>query len=247
MEIINLAWHFHTDTLSDALKELSITHHFSDVTLVTDDNKHLKAHKSIINCFIPVLRDHFNQHNLDSEVIFLNGINYEEMRSMLEFIYTGEVRILHDRMTDFMDLAKSLKMTPLNINMQLEDKGKDICSSVKDDQDQFRMEDTNPDDNVFFHRQNFFKDKDCEDSMDDHYQSQIFDTEDSQSEKNICSSKQENHDISDHQNIYEETESFEDNMDGDEDHQSQIMSDNKDNEIYPALTMEEEKTRKKGF
>ena len=63
MEMLNLTWHCHTDTLSDALKELSVTHHFADVTLITDDNKHLKAHKSILNCFIPGLRENFDQQN----------------------------------------------------------------------------------------------------------------------------------------------------------------------------------------
>ena len=130
-----------------------------------------------------------------------------------------------------MDLAKSLKMTPLNINMQMEDRRneKDVCTSMKDVVDQFgdvedKTEDTNHDNNVFFDHQNIFQDKDCEENKDENYQSQIIaDEEDCPSEKGICSCNQDN-DISCHQNIYEKTESFENDTDLVEDYQSQIIA-----------------------
>ena len=55
-----LTWHTNSDHLRDILKELSSDESFADVTLVTDDKKHIKAHRIILSAWSSVFKEIFN-------------------------------------------------------------------------------------------------------------------------------------------------------------------------------------------
>ena len=52
----SLKWHTYSDHLRDMMKEL-MNEDFTDVTLVTEERKHIKAHKNILSACSPVFRD----------------------------------------------------------------------------------------------------------------------------------------------------------------------------------------------
>ena len=52
-----LTWPTYSDHLRDMMRELKMNEHFTDVTLVTKDNKCIKAHKNILSACSPVFRD----------------------------------------------------------------------------------------------------------------------------------------------------------------------------------------------
>ena len=68
--------------------ELLKSSDFSDVTLVSDDQKIFKGHKNILSGFSPVL---MNLFKIDSQnyqtLLHLNGINSTEINVLMEFIY----------------------------------------------------------------------------------------------------------------------------------------------------------------
>ena len=114
-EMFNLSWHTYSDHLRDSLKELKATEKFSDVTLVCDDRRYIKAHRYILSACSPVFKDMLeidtsNVHPL----IYLRGIKYSEMESIMQFIYLGEATINQERTNDFIFLANSLKITELS-------------------------------------------------------------------------------------------------------------------------------------
>ena len=83
-----LHWHTYSDHLRDILKEMSSDDSFADVTLVTDDKKQIKAHRNILSACSSVFKEIW-QINSDNnhQVIYLRGIQYLEMESILQFIY----------------------------------------------------------------------------------------------------------------------------------------------------------------
>ena len=114
-EMFNLSWHTYSDHLRDSLKELKETEKFSDVTLVCDDRRYIKAHRYILSACSPVFKnmleiDTSNVHPL----IYLRGIKYSEMESIMQFIYLGEATINQGRTNDFIFVANSLKITELS-------------------------------------------------------------------------------------------------------------------------------------
>ena len=83
-----LTWHTYSDQLRDILKELSSDDSFTDVTLVTDDKKQIKAHRNILSAWSTVFKEilHINTNN-NHPLIYLRGIQFSEMESILQFIF----------------------------------------------------------------------------------------------------------------------------------------------------------------
>ena len=56
-EKYSLTWQTYSDHLRSMMKELMVNEDFSDITLVTEDKKKLKANTSILSACSPVLKD----------------------------------------------------------------------------------------------------------------------------------------------------------------------------------------------
>ena len=72
--------------------ELLKSSDFSDVTIVSDDQKIFKGHRNILSGFSPVLKKLFK---VDSQyhpaLLYLNGINSSEINAIMEFIYCNTI------------------------------------------------------------------------------------------------------------------------------------------------------------
>jgi len=110
-----LHWHTYSDHLRDILKEMSSDDSFADVTLVTDDKKQIKAHRNILSACSSVFKEilQINTNN-NHPVIYLRGILYSEMESILQFIYLGEAKFYEERMNEFLTVAKNLDIQELS-------------------------------------------------------------------------------------------------------------------------------------
>ena len=56
-EKYSVRWHTYSDHLRNMMKELRINEDFSDVTLVTEDKKQIKASMTILSACSPVFKD----------------------------------------------------------------------------------------------------------------------------------------------------------------------------------------------
>ena len=93
---------------------------FSDVTLVTEDKKQIKANVNILSACSPVFKDIFKKENNSSTIMYLRGIQFSEMESIMQFIYLGEATFYEERMDEFLAVAKSLEIKELcNTEMEL--------------------------------------------------------------------------------------------------------------------------------
>ena len=63
---------------------------YSDVTLVTEDKKQIKANISILSACSPIFRDILKKEKNCSTIMFLRGVQHSEIESILQFIYLGE-------------------------------------------------------------------------------------------------------------------------------------------------------------
>ena len=110
----NLKWPNYTQHLQGVLHEMLKKEDFTDVTLVCDDMKQMKAHKTILSASSPIFKNLLNDaipHG--NPVIYLRGIPYEDMKTILQFIYVGEAQHPVDKMDEFLASAKSLKIKEL--------------------------------------------------------------------------------------------------------------------------------------
>merc|ERR1711911_287914 len=86
---------------------------FADVTLVTEDKRHIKANVNILSACSPVFKDILKRGNNSSPIMYLRGIQFSEMESIMQFIYLGEATFYEERMDEFLAVAKSLEIKEL--------------------------------------------------------------------------------------------------------------------------------------
>ena len=119
-EKYNITWHSYENHWRDTLKEMMTSEEFADVTLVTDDKKQFRAHRNILSACSPVFKNILQiDKNSPSSVIYLRGIQYSEIESIMQFIYLGEARFYEERMNEFILVSKSLEIRELATDIEL--------------------------------------------------------------------------------------------------------------------------------
>ena len=104
----------YSDHQRKILHDLLETNDFADVTLVCDDLKQIKAHRNILSACSPVFKTMLHiETNNSHPVIYLRGIQYTEMESIIQYIYQGKATFLQERLSDLLSTAKSLQIREL--------------------------------------------------------------------------------------------------------------------------------------
>ena len=80
----------------------------ADVTLVCDDQRELKAHKVVLSSLSVVMENILTGHSEENLRIYLTGIQYKHMESILEFIYSGETSLEKKDIHETNEIAKQL-------------------------------------------------------------------------------------------------------------------------------------------
>ena len=112
-EKYSLKWHTYSDHLKSMMKELMINEDFSDVTLVTEDKQQIKANINVLSACSPVFKDILKKEKNSNQIIYLRGIQFSEMESILQYIYLGEATFYEERMNEFLAVARSLEIKEL--------------------------------------------------------------------------------------------------------------------------------------
>ena len=95
------------------MKELMMNEDFTDVTLITEDKKQIKANINKLSACSPVFKDILKKEKSSNQIMYLRGIQFPEMESIMQFIYLGEATFLEERMEEFLAVAKSLEIKEL--------------------------------------------------------------------------------------------------------------------------------------
>ena len=90
------------------LRTLWDSKEFSDVTLVSDDQQWLKAHKIVLSASSSYFKDILSDNDEDETIIYLNGTQYQDMMVILQYIYCGEASGSYTNIKVLKDIAKNL-------------------------------------------------------------------------------------------------------------------------------------------
>ena len=96
--------------LQTTLKELFTENTFADVTLVSDDQIQIPAHKFVLSACSPVLKNLLLNNPHSHPLLYLRGVKQQELQSILQFMYLGEARIYQERINQFLDIAMDLQI-----------------------------------------------------------------------------------------------------------------------------------------
>ena len=98
-------------TLSDWRKEED----FFDVTLVSEELKHISAHKLVLSSSSDLFKSILKatQTSNPHPLIYLSGVSAKHLNLAMNYIYQGEVEILQEDLGEFLNVAKKLKIEGL--------------------------------------------------------------------------------------------------------------------------------------
>ena len=121
-EKYTFTWQNYSDLLRNIFLEINSDDSFTDVTLVTDDKKQIKAHRNILSACSSVFKEIFQiNSNNNHSVVYLRGIQHSDMESILQFIYLGETNLHKERLNEFLIVAKDLGIQELGDGIEVED------------------------------------------------------------------------------------------------------------------------------
>ena len=113
-EKVCLKWYdFHTN-VSKSFSKLRNEENFYDVTLVSDDQMQISAHKVVLASCSEYFRSILKSTKHSNPLLCLEGITSSEINNVLDYIYNGEVNIHHDDVGRFLNIAERLKLEGLD-------------------------------------------------------------------------------------------------------------------------------------
>ena len=86
---------------------------FADITLACEDGQQLSAHRVILAAsspfFLKLLKTNKHQH----QMVYMRGVRFEELVSVIDFLYYGEANIFQDNLDGFLSIAEELQLKGL--------------------------------------------------------------------------------------------------------------------------------------
>ncbi|KAK4295784.1 hypothetical protein Pmani_031671 [Petrolisthes manimaculis] len=107
-----LRWNNYRTNITAEFETLREGEHFVDVTLACD-GRQLKAHKVVLSACSPYFKELLQGNPCTHPIIILRDVAYTHMRSLLEFMYAGEVNISQVQLAAFLHTAEALKIRGL--------------------------------------------------------------------------------------------------------------------------------------
>ena len=110
--------------------ELRETMELLDVTLACEDDS-LDAHKVVLSASSIFFRKVLSKTNQNHPFIYLKGVNFNDLKDIIDFIYSGEVQIPAENIDRFLQAARELQIKGLAKDDVKESKPRDFEKEIK--------------------------------------------------------------------------------------------------------------------
>ena len=118
-EKVSLSWGWdnYSLNLKNGFRDLLIHRNYADVTLLSSDCRTIEAHRVILSTFSPFFEKVLQASSHAHPCLYLKGVNHEDLESVLQFIYGGEVEMSQDRLHKFVEVSQDLQIKGMaNVN-----------------------------------------------------------------------------------------------------------------------------------
>jgi len=110
-----LRWNDFETNISTAFRELRDDKDFFDVTLACNGDQ-IQAHKVILSACSPFFRNILRRNPHQHPLLYLKGVKYSDLQSVLNFMYHGEVNVAQEELNSFLSVAEELSVKGLTQN-----------------------------------------------------------------------------------------------------------------------------------
>ena len=119
---------------------------FTDVTLVTCDDRQINAHKVILSNFSALFRNIIDRNHHQKPLIYLKDITHSTLIVLLKYIYIGRCEVKAGDLEAFLATAKDLKIEGINEGLSQEEptSEKKFHRTFQNDNEIPKIEDNTP-------------------------------------------------------------------------------------------------------
>ena len=108
-----LKWNDFHSNVSKSFSSLRNEDYLHDVTIVSDDNEQITAHKVVLSTCSEYFKSIFMKNKQSNILLCLEGLNSNDVRHMMDYMYNGEIQIFQDDLDRFLSVAKRFKLEGL--------------------------------------------------------------------------------------------------------------------------------------
>ena len=112
-EKFSLKWNDFQSNVSRTFSNLRSEEEFFDVSLVSDDQKMMSAHKLVLSASSPYFKHILTVNKHSHPLLCLDGVSSAELQCVLDYIYQGEVQIYQEQLDRFLVVAQRLQLEGL--------------------------------------------------------------------------------------------------------------------------------------
>jgi len=110
-----LRWNDFESNISVAFRDIREDKEFFDCTL-SCGSRQIQAHKLILSACSPFFRSVFKQNPHQHPLLYLKGVEFVNLQSVLSFMYHGEVNVAQEELNSFLSVAEDLEVKGLTQN-----------------------------------------------------------------------------------------------------------------------------------
>ena len=111
-QLYRLKWNGFHYNLSEIFEKMLILENLVDCT-VACDGASIKAHKLVLSAASPYFHSLFLSNPCKHPIVILKDVRFEDLKSIIDFIYRGEVHIPEDQLNSFLKTAETLRIRGL--------------------------------------------------------------------------------------------------------------------------------------
>ena len=108
-----LRWNDFHSNVSKSFSRLRNEDSFYDVTLVSDDQKQVPAHRLILSSCSEYFRNILKENKHTITLVCLDGLTFSDLNRVMDYIYHGEVNIYQEDLEKFLKISERLKLEGL--------------------------------------------------------------------------------------------------------------------------------------
>ena len=115
-EKFSLKWNDFQSNVSKSFSILRNEAYLHDMTIVTDDNEQIAAHKLVLSACSEYFKNVFKNNKNSHPLLCLEGVSSQDISNVMDYIYNGELQIFQEDLDRFLSLAQRLKLEGLLSN-----------------------------------------------------------------------------------------------------------------------------------
>jgi len=113
MEKLSINWDEFSSNVVKSFGKLRNEEDFSDVSLVSEDNKIVSAHKIVLSSCSQYFKNLLLHFKREQPILCLEGVSSEDLEPLLDFIYNGQVKVSQNKLDQFLRIARRFKVEGL--------------------------------------------------------------------------------------------------------------------------------------